>query len=164
MPNYCWTPIPKFHALMMPLSLVAWLQKIWTVTLKSAKTKAKNEEIFKKNFFFSLYRSKSVCPFLENKKRILKFVLLQIKFFLMFFVKVSVIFWKCKLCLACGVRRFCAWLKLTIFKNWVSKNIPDQQKCVRFRKSKKVLNHSTLVYSTEDRMNSPYISSSGSEA
>ena len=36
-PNCCWTPIPKFQALMMPVSLVAGTQKIWTVTLKSAK-------------------------------------------------------------------------------------------------------------------------------
>ena len=33
---------------------------------------------------------------------------------------------------------------MPIFWNWVPKNIPDQQKCVGFQKSKKVLNHSTL--------------------
>ena len=36
-PNCCWTPIPKFNVSMLPLSLVAGPQKIWTVTLKSAK-------------------------------------------------------------------------------------------------------------------------------
>ena len=33
-PNCCWTPIPKFHVLMLPLSLVARPLKIWAVTLK----------------------------------------------------------------------------------------------------------------------------------
>ena len=41
-------------------------------------------------------------------------------------------------------RRMPARPKLLIFWNWVPKNIPDQQKCVGFQKSKKVLNHSTL--------------------
>ena len=35
--NCCWTPIPKLHVLMLPLSLVARPLKIWAVTLKSAK-------------------------------------------------------------------------------------------------------------------------------
>ena len=34
-PNCCWTPIPKCHVFLMPLSF----QKIWTVTLKSAHKK-----------------------------------------------------------------------------------------------------------------------------
>ena len=38
-PNCCWTPIPKFNVSMLPLSLVAGPQKIWTVTLKSAHKK-----------------------------------------------------------------------------------------------------------------------------
>ena len=33
------TPIPKLHIFMLPLSLVAGPQKIWTVTLKWATTK-----------------------------------------------------------------------------------------------------------------------------
>ena len=36
--------------------------------------------------------------------------------------------------------------KLPIFWNWVPKNVPDQQKCVGFQNSKKVLNYSTLLY------------------
>ena len=34
---------------------------------------------------------------------------------------------------------------MLIFFNWPPKNIPDQQKRVAFRKSQKVLNHSTLL-------------------
>ena len=60
------------------------------------------------------------------------------------FSNVPVILWKCKLCCACDV---CMWPKLQIFWKWVPENIPDQQKHVRFQKSKKVLNHSTLLYS-----------------
>ena len=41
-------------------------------------------------------------------------------------------------------KNFAAQPKLQIFFNWVPKNIPDQQKCVGFQKSKKLLNHSTL--------------------
>ena len=33
-PNCCRTPIPKFHVLMLPLSLIARPLKIWTVILK----------------------------------------------------------------------------------------------------------------------------------
>ena len=50
-PNSCRSPIPKFHASMLPLSVVAGLagpQKILTVTLKSAK------KIFFKKHFLSL--------------------------------------------------------------------------------------------------------------
>ena len=53
---------------MMPLSLVAWLQKIWTVTLKSAKTKAKNEEIFKKKKKISCTDQNRFALFLEKKE------------------------------------------------------------------------------------------------
>ena len=36
-PNCCWTPIPEFHVLMLPLSLVTRPLKIWTLTLKWTK-------------------------------------------------------------------------------------------------------------------------------
>ena len=42
------------------------------------------------------------------------------------------------------VRRTCSQ-NFRFFWNWVPKNILDQPKCVGFRKSKKVRNHSTLV-------------------
>ena len=75
-PNCCWTPIPKFHVLMLPLSLVARPLKILAVTLKSTQIqflkpatggnvffdfwKVKNEVKFKKKFILTLYRSKTV--------------------------------------------------------------------------------------------------------
>ena len=81
-PNCCWTPIPKFHVLMLPISLVAKPLKIWTVTLKSTHKiffqtflkpatkgkrilwfflKAKNTVKWKK-ICLTLYRSKTVLP------------------------------------------------------------------------------------------------------
>ena len=85
-PNCCWSPIPKFHVFLMPLSLVAGPMKIWAITLKSAHKncfntflkpttggnvffdflKAKNEEIFQKIFFWTLYRPKTVFPFFRK--------------------------------------------------------------------------------------------------
>ena len=59
-----------------------------------------------------------------------------------FIFKAPLILWKLKLCCPCD---WCMWLKLPIFWNWTSKNITDRQQCVGFQKSKKVLNHSTLV-------------------
>ena len=44
-------------------------------------------------------------------------------------------------------RHACARPKSPIFWNWVPEYIPDLQKCVGFQNSKKMLNHSTLVYS-----------------
>ena len=44
-------------------------------------------------------------------------------------------------------RHACARPKSQIFWNWVPEYIPDLQKCVGFQNSKKMLNHSTLVYS-----------------
>ena len=42
-------------------------------------------------------------------------------------------------------REMVPWVKLPIFWNWTPKNKPDWQKCVCFQKSRKVLNHSTLL-------------------
>ena len=36
-------------------------------------------------------------------------------------------------------------LNMAIFLNWTLKNIPYRQQCARFRKSQKVLYHSTLA-------------------
>ena len=45
--------------------------------------------------------------------------------------------------------------KLPIFWNWVPKNVPDQQKCVGFQNSKKVLNHSTLLSTVQYNLLEP---------
>ena len=61
------------------------------------------------------------------------------------------IFRKLKIC------RARAWRKLTIFWNWTPKNIPDQQKCVGFQNSKKVLNHSTLLWSVQYTLTNTFV-------
>ena len=110
---------------------------------------------------FLLYRSKTVWSIfggLKNKY-ILKMSISNFSFWRLFFAlikrrylqifqnkififKAPLILWKLKLCCPCD---WCMWLKLPIFWNWTSKNITDRQQCVGFQKSKKVLNHSTLV-------------------
>ena len=65
---------------------------------------------------------------LMYKKGFYKFDLKNLNF------KVPVTFWKGTLGLACDAH---AWPKLMIFWNWTPINIPDQQKCEGFQKSKK---------------------------
>ena len=81
MPNCCRTPIPKFHAFMLPLSLVAGPLKMWTVTLKWAHTKnkicslaclnAKTEELLEKKIVLLFLDQKPFCPFWKKRKNYL---------------------------------------------------------------------------------------------
>ena len=100
-PNCCWSPIPKFHVFLMPLSLVARPLKNWTVTLKSTPNfflkpfwslrqgwmysliflKTKNEVKFKKKLFWPCTDQKQFYPFFERKKMNIK----QIFFFKFYF-------------------------------------------------------------------------------
>ena len=70
-PNCCWTPNPKFQVLMMPLSLVAGPQKIWTVTPQKKLFEACNREEHIL-WFFKGYKWRDI-------KRNIYFVLVQIK-------------------------------------------------------------------------------------
>ena len=63
-PNCCWTPNPKCHVLMLPLSLVAGPQKMWTVTLKSEEKKEEEKSLsslrYSKKYLF--------CPCTDQKR------------------------------------------------------------------------------------------------
>ena len=57
-PNCCWTPIPEFHVLMLPLSLVTRPLKIWTLTLKWTTTKKTLWRLQQGgNVFFDFFKS-----------------------------------------------------------------------------------------------------------
>ena len=112
-PNCCRTPITKFHVFMLPLSLVAGPQQIWTATLKSATTKLL--KTFLKpatggNVFFDLK---------NEEKKYIYFDLVQIK-------NSFAHFWKIKTNLNTFFQTFFLlnvfWCKRKVFANF-QKNI-----------------------------------------
>ena len=141
----CGIPIPKFHVFMLPLSLVAGPQKIWTVTLHKMST-PKNcilnffSFTWTKIFYLACLKAKTevilikpFCPFLEENKKIhnkLQFQILflvillwfirkdSVNFQIIYIFKVLAIFWKLKLCRACNAS---AGRHLLIFWNWPPK-------------------------------------------
>ena len=97
--------------------------------------KSKNEE--KLNFFsFIQVKNHFACFGCQNK--MLNFFFLISIFFANVHFEGPVIKKMINLTRALG-------RNLPIFLNRTSKNIPDRQKCVGFQKSKKVLNHCTLM-------------------
>ena len=141
----CGIPIPKFHVFMLPLSLVAGPQKIWTVTLHKMSTPENCILNFlrfylNQNILFSLFKGKkwsdtykTVLPIFGRKQKIhnkLQFQILflvivlwfirkdSVNFQIIYIFKVLAIFWKLKLCRACNAS---AGRHLLIFWNWPPK-------------------------------------------
>ena len=79
----------------------------------------------------------------EKFKKVLNFDLVQIKNRFAHFQKIKKIF-----------KKISSNFIFVDFWNRVPKNISDQQKCGGFQKSKKGLNHSTLVTSTGEHIKS----------
>ena len=111
-----------------------------------------------KKFFWPCIDQKQFCPFLENKSNqyffnfsfcILFFDVLRRSLSTRFQNKI-LIFLNWNLCRACDARspRSRSWNRRFFGIEFLKMFLTDQQKCVCFQKSKKVLNHSTLVDST----------------
>ena len=142
---------------------MVWFWKIKSYTFYVVPNCCRRERV--KAFFKLIFRSKTVLANFWEFKKILKKLLTSYfcigdcslmykEGFCKFSQQNVENFWKLKFWLACNARgEICQF-----FGNWPPKNIPDQQKCVAFRKSQKVLNHSTLLHTYDMNYSQPALS------